>query len=354
MVRISVPRMNKLSRSIVFFPLLGCLCTTACVGMGSNIPVTTLVQQVTIEKVFFTLTPTITPSPTMTPTITPTLDIAREIQAIYQENIEEDILGVPVKVELITDRSLAANQFLPINKISTNPAFGKNGFGETSSQALARVAAEGLYLAWQKNGTAQQVAQRRSISFGTFLSWWKESAQGKRPWSDVELQVFANDRATREYDPKYMTIQPGAVSIVFLDGNVTNNLTKNIVPERFVYLNMGRDVTSTFDESFGTQVNNGNLEIWIAFPYYIGGNMNRMGEIIIPRVLTAIQRLSWAEKDQGNRVYDERAVDQSACWLYQRKPINPWQWNRTTIAVGEGHYKTILAMDPADDPWNSK
>jgi hypothetical protein len=144
------------------------------------------------------------------------------------------------------------------------------------------------------------------------------------------------------------------VTIVFLDGNMTNNLTKNIVPERFVYLNMGRDVTSTFDESFGTQVNNGNLEVWIAYPYYIGGNMNRMGEIITPRVLTAINRLSWAEKDQGNRVFDEQVVDQSACWLYQREPINPWQWNRVIISVGEGHYKTILAVEPADDPWNGK
>jgi len=269
------------------------------------------------------------------PTETPTPESTSEIVPAYTETITEEIDGVPVTVELVTDHSLPEYQFLPINKIFINPAFGENQYGETASQAMERVVAEGLFLAWQKNGTDEQVAQRQNVSFDTYMKMWGESISGQRPWEDVEISVYANDLATPDYDPKYMTIRPGPVKIVFINANTTSNMTKDILPSRYRH-----DTNQAM--AFGTQYNNGSLEVWVGFPYSLGGYI-RMGQIFTPTVTVAIHRLSWSVGDQGSIIQDETA-----------EVSGSWQWKRVSIDLGNNCFKAIMAFDPSDDPWNNK
>jgi len=45
------------------------------------------------------------------------------------------------------------------------------------------------------------------------MQMWAECNSGQRPWEDVEISVYANDLAIKDYDPKYMIIRPGPVKL---------------------------------------------------------------------------------------------------------------------------------------------
>jgi hypothetical protein len=48
------------------------------------------------------------------------------------------------------------------------------------------------------------------------MQMWAECISGQRPWEDVEISVYVNDLATKDYDPKYMTIRPGPIKLYLL------------------------------------------------------------------------------------------------------------------------------------------
>jgi hypothetical protein len=74
-------------------------------------------------------------------------------------------------------------------------------------------------------------------------------------------------------------------------------MTKDILPSKYRYdKNMSR--------SFGTQHNNGLLEIWVGFPYNLGG-YTRIGQIVTPYITMALDRLSWSVGDRGKMVQDD-------------------------------------------------
>jgi len=135
----------SLALTTVLVGVLSCTHSTAVPALSQAAGPTA--SQTPTSTLIFTLQPAAIPTPEE-PTATPTPESASEIVPAYTETSTEETMGVPVKVEIVTDDSLPAYQFLPINKIFINPAFGKNQYGETASQAMARVVAEGLYLAW--------------------------------------------------------------------------------------------------------------------------------------------------------------------------------------------------------------
>jgi hypothetical protein len=343
---------EKIIQKIIPIILCASLIMTmaACTDSSQNASIPTLLKQVTVETVIFTASPTVTPSPTLTATIgptstiTPTPDPAKAIIPGYSETITETIGGVPVTVILVTDQSIIGNQFVPIDKIFINPAFGLNANSENANQAVARLVAEGLYLAWQNNGTSEQVAKRNQISFSGFTTRWAECLAGTRPWEDLEIRVYADDRAIIGYDPQYLMIRPGPIKIIFFDSrNLEQWQSKKWKAHWYPYNRLNLQ-TNYFEN---------NLEIWIGYPFVFGEEGTRTGSMITPWLLTAIYRLSWSSRNQGEFIFDNSIRYKAECWL-SGYPNCAWEGNQAIKDLGGGHYKTILAIDPSDDPWNGK
>ena len=278
---------------------------------------------------------------------TPTPEYAipgTEIVSHYTETIRAEDTKYNIPVMIITDEKMIhANPMMTIDKIYINddPNF-KTRYGETAKEAIAHAVAYAEYQCWQKNDP-DKVGQRAGIGFNTYWQMVKEAQAGKRDWSEVEFQTWANDLTTPEYDASKRTFRPGSnVAIVFV------NSYKNTMVDLF---------DGAYD--FGTEVDKrGDLAI------YIGGypTAGALGGAIVNATTTvnfsmALDRLSW--KTQGNKFPENEFWENLAgrynheiFHLFSRESKPPKGWKDRFADWGQwapGWYETALEIIPNDE-----
>jgi len=241
-----------------------------------------------------TATPTATLEPTSTPTETPTPEVAipgSEIISHYTETIRAEDTKYNIPVTIITDEKMVnANPMMTIDKIyaNDNPDF-RTRYGETAKEAIAHAVAYAEYQCWQKNDP-DKVSQRSGVSFDAYWQMVKEAQNGKRDWSEVEFQTWANDLTTAEYDAIKRTFRPGnPVTIAYV--NYYTGATISII-----------NTPLTFGTEFDA---NRNLAVFIGgFPTAtsVGGHVLDINVAV--RLSIGLDRLSW--KTQGERWVDNQ------------------------------------------------
>ena len=199
-----------------------------------------------------------------------------------REEIREEVQGVPVNIDIILDESINNPKLdRPIRDVNLNTSVFPD-----AADRIAQAVAVALYNTWKDD-----VAGREAISFESYMSMVKEYLEGERPKSDVLLNLYANDLATKDYDPELRGFDPaklfgsdGKVTIVWKDRNSTKNMVN--------YTGIGN--------GYGTQYNEeGQLEIWIDYPEanlkpgVLGIGVPRDNYRLTLEFMRALRRLSW-------------------------------------------------------------
>ncbi len=264
--------MNRLLPIVIVLSFLFFSCTTMPNDGIPTVAPETLTLPVTITPTpAFGATETPTPSATIEATATQeaTATPQDEIEqnAAYKEIIDAEYKGIPIHVEILTDKSVVGKEypFPTIDKIYLNsdPNF-QSRYGEDAKTSVAHAILYAEYQAWQKN-TDASVNSRAGVDFESWLAKVKkhyDNGDDKNPnadWSDVNYETNANDLTTPAYDPALHTFRPGDdVRIVYTDGG---GIYQNTMEKALDYFDFGIESDK-----------NGKLALFIGnYPYHANG-----------------------------------------------------------------------------------
>lgn len=216
------------------------------------------------------------PSPTSEPTPTPTeVPPPYEIVEGYREEIREEVLGVPVSIDIVTDVSLQdrhpANH--PVEKLYLNTTVYPD-----AAQNVAEATMIAIWYAWKDD----MPEERADITFEEYMQMVKEYLDGSRPLEDVQYEVWANDLLTSEFKTERFMFDPSQpIKIVYLDDPATENIS---------YVGPGKRLANQRNKD-------GNLEFWLAYPTDRGRGSFRATYLYTE----ALNRLTWPSEYQSAR-----------------------------------------------------
>jgi hypothetical protein len=233
-----------------------------------------------------------------------------------------------------------ANPMMTIDKIyaNDNPDF-RTRYGETAKEAIAHAVAYAEYQCWQKNDP-DKVSQRSGVSFDSYWRMVKEAQDGKRDWSEVEFQTWANDLTTPEYDAIKRTFRPGnPISIAYIRN----------YPGTTIEVNPGN--------IFGTEMDaNGNLLVFVDnYPINASLHGTVVNATTMVNFARALDRLSWSS--QGN-LFDSKTQTRNGnrynselfrILSIQSTPPEDWTERFKNWSWTPGYYDTALSISPNDE-----
>lgn len=126
-----------------------------------------------------------------------------DINPVHTETAQGEFMGVNMKVNLITDKSLDPS----ITKIEADPTY-VNQYGEKFNDAMLHFTAMTFYKVWLEKGGPNAEGPETEVSFDDYMTMWAEAQNGQRPWSDMQITILANEIATEGYDAKPTVIYP--------------------------------------------------------------------------------------------------------------------------------------------------
>jgi hypothetical protein len=126
-----------------------------------------------------------------------------DINPVHTETAQGEFMGVNMKVNLITDKSLDPS----ITKIEADPTY-VNQYGEGFNDAMLHFTAMTFYKVWLEKGGPNAEGPETEVSFDEYMTMWAEAQNGQRPWSDMQITILANEIATEGYDAKPTVIYP--------------------------------------------------------------------------------------------------------------------------------------------------
>lgn len=140
-----------------------------------------------------------------------------DINPVHTETAQGEFMGVDMKVNLITDKSLDPS----ITKIEADPTY-VNQYGEKFNDAMLHFTAMTFYKVWLEKGGPNGTGPETEVSFDDYMTMWAEAQNGQRPWSDMQITILANEIATEGYDAKPTVIYP------FYDGDNTTQISPTV------------------------------------------------------------------------------------------------------------------------------
>lgn len=175
------------------------------------------------------------------PEATPTQEVESGVLVSHKEVIETVYGGVPVNVQIITDKHLLdSNPSMTIEKITSNsdPKF-KTRYGETAQEAIAHATLYALFMRAQVKGFTG--------NFDSFLSILRNVGAGKRDPNDAKISVIQPNGGEEFFNAADPTKK---INIIYYNQNYYAG-TSNTMP------NWQSGEGSIVDE-------NGNLNIYVA------------------------------------------------------------------------------------------
>jgi hypothetical protein len=135
------------------------------------------------------------------PAATPEAKLLQELvlDPAKTETVSMNYQGIDITTTIATDPALEPT----VNKIGIiNSEFAKT--------ELTRSTAEVFYKVWLAKGgkEGKGIAPKDRPSFETYMQMLVEAQNGDRPWSDMQIVIKADKRATDKYEPEKIIVWP--------------------------------------------------------------------------------------------------------------------------------------------------